>query len=485
MTRMDQEEEEGITLVDLWNAVRKHMVSAVVTLVVVVAVVAAYTFTRTPEYTATAQLFATYQRISGDDGGISEFNSGATYIQSQIQTYPQLVKTESVPQPVIDDLGLDMSVDALAQKVTASNPDGTMLVDIDVVDADAQAAADIANGVAESMRDQISAPIENDDGGTTPSPVDLDIVQQAYAPESPSSPNVPLYLAAGLVAGLVLGCCVAIVRDMLDRRVRQSSDATAIIDAPVLGTVTRSDRFAANRPVIVGAGTSSEAEEMRRLRVNLSFINANGDDRSNVIVVTSSTPAEGKSTIAINLAVAFAEQGSRVLLIDADVRHASVGSRLNIEGEVGLTQLLTGQASSADVIQKYWRQNLHVLPAGKQTMSPSVLLNSLAMSALLRQTSKAYNYVIIDTAPMQVANDAAVLAKEGTSLVMVVGFDVAEKQRLRAVKQELDVLGVRIMGVVFNLAEEDRQKYGAYYYYGGDEDNERGKHRHEGRKAKQ
>ena len=107
------------------------------------------------------------------------FNSGATYIQSQIQTYPQLVKTESVLQPVIDDLGLDMSVDALAQKVTASNPDGTMLVDIDVVDADAQIAADIANGVAESMCNQISAPVENDDGGTTPSPVDLDIVQQS------------------------------------------------------------------------------------------------------------------------------------------------------------------------------------------------------------------------------------------------------------------------------------------------------------------
>ncbi len=288
-----------------------------------------------------------------------------------------------------------------------------------------------------------------------------------------------------MVAGLVLGCCVAIVRDMLDRRVRQSLDATAIIDAPVLGTITRSDRFAAKRPVIVGAGTSGEAEEVRRLRVNLSFINANGDDRSNVIVVTSSTPAESKSTVAINLAVAFAEQGSRVLLIDADVRHASVGNRLNIEGEVGLTQLLTGQASSTDVIQKYWRQNLHVLPAGKQTMSPSVLLNSPAMSALLRQTSKAYDYVIIDTAPMQVANDAAVLAKEGASLVMVVGFDVAEKQRMRAVKQELDVLGVRIMGVVFNLAEADRQKYGAYYYYGGGEDNNRGKHRHGGGKTKQ
>ncbi|WP_346681935.1 Wzz/FepE/Etk N-terminal domain-containing protein [Bifidobacterium pullorum] len=82
------EEEGSITLGDLWHAIRKHMVSAVVTLVVVVVAVAAYTFTRTPEYTATAQLFATYQRISGDDGGISEFNSGATYIQSQIQTYP-------------------------------------------------------------------------------------------------------------------------------------------------------------------------------------------------------------------------------------------------------------------------------------------------------------------------------------------------------------------------------------------------------------
>ena len=129
----------GVTILDLFNAVRKHVITAVVTLVIVMVAICAYTFTRTPQYTATSELLATYRSsaaASGASSNASELSSGANYINSQIQTYPQLVKTESVLQPVIDDLGLDTTVKELAESVTASNPDGTMLVDISVNDPD-------------------------------------------------------------------------------------------------------------------------------------------------------------------------------------------------------------------------------------------------------------------------------------------------------------------------------------------------------------
>ncbi len=122
---------------------------------------------------------------------------------------------------------------------------------------------------------------------------------------------------------------------------------------------------------------------------------------ANVIVVTSTGPSEGKTTVSVNLATAFAESGHKVLLIDADVRNPSVSKKkIGIEGTVGLTHLITNQVSSSS-IQRYWKPNFHVLPAGKQSMNPSILLNSRAMKALVEQVAESYDYVFVDTAPMQ------------------------------------------------------------------------------------
>lgn len=178
----------GVTILDLFNAVRKHVITAVVTLVIVMVAICAYTFTRTPQYTATSEFLATYRSsaaASGASSNASELSSGANYINSQIQTYPQLVKTESVLQPVIDDLGLDTTVKELAESVTASNPDGTMLVDISVNDPDPKQASSIANSVAENLRKQVTSTIYSDEGDKIISPVNLTVVQQAYAPASP------------------------------------------------------------------------------------------------------------------------------------------------------------------------------------------------------------------------------------------------------------------------------------------------------------
>ena len=189
---MDEAEQvqdgNGVTILDLFNAVRKHVITAVVTLVIVMVAICAYTFTRTPQYTATSELLATYRSsaaASGASSNASELSSGANYINSQIQTYPQLVKTESVLQPVIDDLGLDTTVKELAESVTASNPDGTMLVDISVNDPDPKQASSIANSVAENLRKQVTSTIYSDEGDKIISPVNLTVVQQAYAPASP------------------------------------------------------------------------------------------------------------------------------------------------------------------------------------------------------------------------------------------------------------------------------------------------------------
>ncbi|MBW3078670.1 polysaccharide biosynthesis tyrosine autokinase [Bifidobacterium sp. 81T8] len=462
--------------IDVLGAIKKHVITVIVTFLVITGCGVAYTLTRTPQYTATSQLLATYRGSSqNSSGNASDYNSGSSYISSQIATYPQLVKTESVLKPVIDDLGLDTTVSALAGKVTASNPTDTMLVDVSVVDTDPKTASSIANSVAESLRKQITSTLYSDDGDKIVPPVNLTIVQQAYTPASPSSPNVKMNVAISLVGGLVLGIVAAVIKDHLDRRIREASDVQAIIDAPVLGTITRDEVYTENTPVIISRPASPEAEDFRRLRTNLSFADTEENSLANVIVVTSSSPHEGKTTICTNLAAAFAESGAMVLLIDADVRNPSVSDHLGLEGTVGLTHLVTGHVTSQEAFQKYWKPNLHILPAGKQTMNPSILLNSRAMKHLIKQVSGIYDYVIIDTAPMVVSNDAAVFAKEGPELLLTAGLNVAEKKALRNTVNELETLGIDVVGTVLNFAEREKQSKNNYYYYTDDADPADGK----------
>ena len=143
-----------MTIADLLQIIRKHLASAIISFVAVFAAVAAVAFIMPPKYTATAEVFATYAGQSGETQTTNDMSSGANYLNTQIKTYPELVKTEAVLQPVIKDLGLDMTTTDLAGVVTAANPTNTFMVDISAEVGDPQQAADIANSVAKNLADQ-------------------------------------------------------------------------------------------------------------------------------------------------------------------------------------------------------------------------------------------------------------------------------------------------------------------------------------------
>lgn len=453
-----------MTIADLLQAVRKHLGAAVATFVVVATAVAAYTFLTPPKYTATAQLFATYSS-QGESQNSSEMNSGATYLSTQIKTYPQLVKTEAVLDPVIKELGLGVTADELAEEVTATNPSNTFIVDVSVVDADAGQSARIANSVAKNLAKQVSSTLYTDESAK--SPIQLTLVQKARTPEAPSSPKVGLYLASGVVLGLILAVGVALLLDVINTRVEGSSDVRELTKASSLGSVQRSELLSKPRPVVISQPSSKEAEEFRRIRTNISFLAPSEKNRGHLLVFTSTRPSEGKTTTATNTAAAIAEIGKSVLLIDADLRHPSVAKEIGIEGHVGLSHILSVQATPRDVVQKYWKQNLHVLPAGKRPANASVLLNSEIMVDLVEQALTQYDYVIIDTAPLSVANDAAVFGRMAHGIVLVVGRGVAEKKDLQDQATALKEANVPILGFILNYADAKKhsKKNGNYYYY--------------------
>ncbi|RBP99697.1 polysaccharide biosynthesis tyrosine autokinase [Bifidobacterium xylocopae] len=452
-----------MAIADLLRILRKHLTTAFITFAVVIAAVATVAFMMPPKYTATAELLATYTGQANTEQNTAEMSSGTSYLSTQIQTYPQLVKTESVLKPVIDDLGLTMSVKQLADLVSATNPADTFMVDITVVGPNRQESAVIANSVAESLSRQISSALYAGKGEK--SSVRLSLVQRAQEPSSQSSPKVRLYLTAGAILGLVLAIVAAVLKEMLNTKVDSAEDVHEIIGGSPLGEIPQSEALKEHNLAVISEPNGFNAEAFRRIRTNLSFLATEDADQGRLLVISSVSPGEGKTTVSTNIAAALAEDEKSVLLIDADLRHPSVAHKLGIEGHVGLSHILSRQATPLDVVQKYWKTNFHILPAGKRPANASILLNSRIMTELVDQALTQYDYVIIDTAPLSVANDAIVFGRRAGGLSLVVGKTISEKKDLVETVEAMHVAKIPLLGFIFNFADAKKIHTKNYYYY--------------------
>ncbi|SFK18376.1 polysaccharide biosynthesis tyrosine autokinase [Cellulomonas sp. KH9] len=409
----------------------------------------------TPMYTASTQLYVSVQGGSST----SEMAQGANFTRQQVASYTKIVTSPLVLGPVIDDLGLDIRASELASRVTSDSPINSSLVNITVADSSPAVAAALANAIASEFRDVVAELERPTDG--SPSAVRLTVVRDAAAPTSPSEPNIQLNTLLGLLLGTALGIGIAILRELLDTGVRSEADLPKVTQVPVVGTILYDDDSTA-RPLIVQTDPhSTRAEEFRRLRTNVQFLNV--ASRPSSIVVTSSIPGEGKSTTTINLAITLAEAGNRVALVDADLRRPTVAKYLGLEGAAGLTTILIGRARLADVVQSWGNGNLTVIPSGQIPPNPSELLGSQAMSTLVRELVAAYDVVLIDTPPLLPVTDAAVLAKVAGGVLVVVGAGKINRNQLSAALGALSSVGAKTLGVVVN--REPRRRTSAYGYY--------------------
>lgn len=463
-----------MNVADLLRAVKKHLISELVIFVVVVGATVGVTLNTTPSYSAETELMAQYESLStGPSSGSSSQSaySQAQALAAQVATLPNMVMVDSVLQPVIDDLGLHESVSQLREKITAEAVESSTLLDLSVSDSDPQRAAKIVEALADSLNAQMSGTAN---GSQATSPMRLTVVKKATVPTTPDSPNVLANIAIGVAAGIVLAVLGAVILEMSKKTIETEDDVRSCIDSPILASIPKSPTLRGNVPAVIAKPAGHAAEEIRRLATNLAFVVLDRSEESNVLVVTSSTPAEGKTTIAANLAAAYAERGESVLLMDADIRHPSVGSFLNLSSSVGLISLLTKQAASETVIQKYWKPNFHVLPVEDRPTNPALLVQSKTMKSFIKQASAHYDHVIIDTAPMSVANDAAAFSKNGATVLLAVSLGVAVEKSLRDIVQEFNVIGSQISGVALNMVTGKQGSGSGYYYY--DDDSNSNKH---------
>ena len=292
---------------------------------------------------------------------------------------------------------------------------------------------------------------------------DARIVAQAAAPLVPSTPGAKIFTAAGFVFSLVLGSFVAIVMDRMDRGLRSGKDVERLLGVPMLGMVQKLDKLKKNQKpyqYLMDKPLSAYTEAIRGLYMALKL--GKVDQPAKVVLVTSSLPQEGKTTLAVSLATLAARSDKRVLLMDLDLRHPSVHRELGWQVSGGLVEYMTNERSLEEVIHHDLETGLHFLPIKGQTTNPTDLLDSQRLKLLLKSLRDSYDYVVLDTAPLASVTDTRVAAGLADQVLFCVRWGETVVSAAEDSVQALRDVGVEPVGAV--LTQVDMKKHAQYGY---------------------
>jgi len=362
--------------------------------------------------------------------------------------------------------------DELRKKVEAEKAAATALNEVWLQDA---LLAREVEGDQTLYRNVLSRINEMGVLGSAPSN-EVTIIDQAEAPVEPSSPKKGPILASAATGSLFLGICLALLLDSMDDTFKDPAQLERSLAIPCLGLVpdfaklNRTGRRLLRRtsaaaPVaVLGELQASKAgteinETFRAIRIGIV---ASSAPSPKTILITSGSASEGKTMTAVNTALAFAQMGDRVLLIDADLRRSRCHSVLNIPNVAGLSEVLRGRWKAEEVLRSTGIEGLDCITAGSPTVNPGALLGSKKMADLLAYMRTSYDCILVDSAPIMQISDTLLLAAMVDGVLLVAG-PAAPRPVLRTVCSRLSMVRARVLGVVLNRLDIKLGNDGYYY----------------------
>jgi len=305
----------------------------------------------------------------------------------------------------------------------------------------------------------------------------IHMVDPALPPVAPIRPRTSLNITMGFLVGLVLGAMAAFIQEAIDSSLKTPEDVETLIAAPALAQIpAQSQRLLAgngskrSESGANGAGdvamlqetkNSAITEAYRALRTSVLLSAASRAPQS--LLVASANAGEGKTSTAVNLALALAQCGSSVLLLDCDLRRPYVARMLNIENQRGMSTFLTGNDKIEDVIQQTRQENLWVIPSGPSPPNPAELVSSQPMGKMLETLRARFQHIIIDSPPLLVVTDATILSTMVEGVVLVVESGVTPRKLILRARKVLDSANARLLGVVLNKVRLHHDGYYSYY----------------------
>lgn len=362
---------------------------------------------------------------------------------------------------------------ALTEQTTVADQLSENAIEYKVLKQEADSNRQLYDGLLQKLKEaSLAAGLES---------TNVRIVDRARVPLHPARPNIPMNLEFAVLIGLIGGVAIAFVLEVLDTTVRTPDQAETVSGLPTLGVIPLQSTFDktvtsiakahllktisqknSTRPLISYLEPQSEtAEAYRVLRTAILLSSAVHPPRS--LLITSAVPQDGKTMTCANIAIVLAQQGKRVLLVDADMRRPNIHRIFGIPGRVGLSNILTGGAKVSDAVQTTVQPNLFALPAGPVPPHPSELLSSSLMQDLIRKWRDDYDHLIIDSPPVISVTDAVLLSVQADAVVLIIRSGETSAAHVRRTRNLLQSVKANLLGVVVNAADLGSPDY--YYYY--------------------
>jgi tyrosine-protein kinase len=499
---VQQQGPEPPTLEQALGILRRRLPLIALCAIVVAGAAYAYSKHETKKYTATASLAFNINPISQQIAGLPANNAGNLLAQEANNV--ELVRLGDMAEKTASKLSHGLTTEQVNHSLSIGGQGESSVVDVSATTTSPTLAASIVNTyVQQFVEEQQSsshryfksalAVVEKELGKLTHEQrlgqdglalqnraqtlgllADLkygsaQIAQEATVPTVPSSPDTKKSTLLGGMLGLLLGLGMAFLLERLDRRIREPESLQKLYRSPLLGAVPKSTALARSSSDKGGARPSlpaKEAEAFSLIRAHLRSFNATRNLRA--VLVGAAAPGDGASTVARHLAEAAARTGSRVLLVEADLRHPQLAQQLGIQSGRGLASVLAGAVSMDEAIQSVGLsassdgQTLDVLSAGAALANPSALLESYAMESLLERAKSMYDLVVIDTPPLTVVSDAFPLLRRVDGVIVVGLVGHSRRDQAEQLHEILDRSGAPLLGVVANCSKSSgRSVYSA------------------------
>jgi Mrp family chromosome partitioning ATPase len=506
----DKQHSEGFDLAAIWAILRRQMVLIVLAVVVTAGAAVGLSSREEKKYEATAELLfrdpALDQKLFG-----SSLSGPPQDPVRQAETNLRLVSVRGVAERAARRLDNRLTADQVEAQVKTSSEGKSDVANITATDNDPEEAARLANAfalefialrrdadrakirgaqrVVQRQLDRLATSGDRDQVRTLRRRAEdlrilaslqtgnAELVQAARTPSSPASPKPMRNGVIGAFIGLLVGLGLALGREQLDRRIKRPEELEQVFGLPLLATVPRSRSLERQTDGVPGL-PPFEGEAFRMLRANVRYFNVDREIRS--VLVTSAAPKDGKSTVALHLAMAAAESGSRCLLVEADLRAPTLGKQLGIPTDKGLAALLSDPDEQLSEVG--WRvpvapsrnggpahpeapgASLDVVFAGGATPNPPEMLESARMRELLEEAEQRYSLVVIDAPPVTTVSDAIPLLSQVSGVIVICRLGANTRALAERLRDQLRNLSAPTLGVVANFATEQAHPYYAYPY---------------------
>ncbi|MDY6054837.1 polysaccharide biosynthesis tyrosine autokinase [Micrococcus sp.] len=475
-----------ISFRDLLATIRRHWRVVVTAPLIGLLIATLWTMAQPARYTSTASALVSIG--SGDNIGVAL--TADNLAKSKARQYAELGRSRSVAENALSRVNADISTSEALEDIEVSNTEQSAQLTIRATASSPELAQQLASAWVAALGEQVAS-LESGNltspapgAPTSSSPIRVAPLSDATLPGTPSSPNAPLALALGFLAGLAIGLLYALVRKVLDNRVRSARALEERFGLTILGTIpevsgsrrggSQAQRTHTNRVMMNHDESSLTASEKRarfrtvesfkELRTNIQFLRP--DHAPRAVTITSSHPAEGKSSVASNLALALAQSGTPVVLVDGDLRRPVLAKSFGLVEGVGVTDVVLGQASVDDVLQ-YLPDvpGFALLGAGRVPPNPSEIVASDRFNNLIRELS-GEAFVVIDAPPLLPVTDAAIMARRFDGCILVVSAGRSTFDELEKVVSSVHKIQGEILGAVLNRVPTSGSEASSYQYYG-------------------